>query len=352
MHEEVSKLYKSLRGLRQPNGLYIAATGDYYRQFCWLRDVFYQSLPELKTNPENYVQTYHTLLDWFQKVEKEYKKFSSLIKHPNPKYAFRYLHARVTPTMEEIHEHWQNKQNDVYGEIFYGIALGEKAGLKIIRNDRDRETINLMIKTLAAIEYWHDNDSGLWEENEEIHSSSIGACVSGLKAIQSIGFEVEQDLINKGIWALNNLLPRESPSKEVDLAQLTLIYPFGDVIDEQMKTKIIHNVETMILRKNGVLRYIGDWYYNTLAGGQVIGNEAEWTFGLAYLGIYYIQNNNLDKAKEYLEKILYHVKDGNVPELYYGNTDNPNDNTPLGWAVAMTILLFEEILKLDPNYRS
>jgi len=352
MHKEVGKLYKSLRGLRQPNGLYIASTGNYYRQFCWLRDVFYQSLPELKTNPKNYEQTYHTLLDWFHKVEKKYKKFSFLIKHPNPKYSYRYLHARVTPNMEEVHEHWQNKQNDIYGEMFYGIALGEKAGLNIIRNDKDKEIINLMVKALEAIEYWHDNDSGLWEENEEMHASSIGACVSGLKALKEIGFDISDELINKGIESLNKLLPRESPSKEVDLALLTLIYPFGDVIDDAMKAIIVENVESMILRNNGVLRYIGDWYFNTCSSGGTIGSEAEWTFGLAYLGMYYTQKNNLDKAKHYLERILNLVEDGNVPELYFGGTDKPNENTPLGWAVAMTILLYEEILKHEPNYKA
>jgi phosphorylase kinase alpha/beta subunit len=201
-----------------------------------------------------------------------------------------------------------------------------------------------MVRTLEALEYWHDSDSGLWEENEEMHASSIGACVSGLKALKSIGFDIKDELIQKGVETLNKLLPNESPTKEVDLALLTLIYPFGDAINDAMKAKIVKNVEEKILRNNGVIRYIGDWYYNTSNNCFSVGTEAEWTFGLAYLGMYYVLNNNLEKAKFYLNKIMKNVKDGNVPELYFSNTDTPNENTPLGWSVAMTIVLIEEIL--------
>lgn len=351
MNKELIELYNALESLRLPNGLNLAAAGPFYRQFCWLRDNVYQSLPYLKTSPEYYTQTMHVTLDWLLKVEKGHKKFYWLIESPHPKHQYRYLHARLLPHLEEVPGYWNNKQNDMFGEIFYAISLGEKAGLKIIRNNDDHIIIDKMIKVLQRIEYYHDTDHGVWEElPEEIHASSVGACVSGLKALKEIGFKMPNGLIERGEETLNNLLPRESALKEVDLALLTLVYPFGDVTTEKMKATIVNNIETKLLRKNGVIRYINDGYFNTFENGTQYGNEAEWTFGLAYLGIYYAERQNMHMAKFYLEKILRLVKNGMVPELYWSKSDNSNENTPLGWAVALTIILYEMILKECPDY--
>ena len=72
--------------------------------------------------------------------------------------------------------------------------------------------------------------------------------------------------------------------------------------------------------------------------------EAEWTFGLAWLSIIYEKLGKKKKAKQFLEKTIgTQTKDGEIPELYYSNTNKPNDNTPLGWSESLFITALHEV---------
>ena len=55
----------------------------------------------------------------------------------------------------------------------------------------------------------------------ELHTSSIGACVAGLHAVKML-VNVKEETIKKGEETLRFLLPRESESKDTDLALLSL----------------------------------------------------------------------------------------------------------------------------------
>src|SRR3989338_3943227 len=117
--------------------------------------------------------------------------------------------------MEEIPGEWGNKQNDAIGAVLFKIGELESKGVRIIRNISDTRILQKLVRYLEAIEYWHDKDNGMWEENEEVHASSVGACVAGLKEIRKVdGVEVPEWLIRKGEETLNKLLPRESETKE------------------------------------------------------------------------------------------------------------------------------------------
>lgn len=345
----INKLYENLKKLRLDNGLYIASTGEFYRQFCWLRDCFYESLPSLTIEPRLYEQTYHTILDYLKMVENKYKKFSSMIENPHPKEAWRYLHARISATtFDEIHTYWRNKQNDIVGELLFGISLGEQNGLDIIRDYDDIHIINLMIKYLEALEYWNDIDSSLWEEDEEHRASSIGTCVAGLIAIKNLNnpnIIISDSLIKNGKIALNQLLPYETKYRDVDMALLTLIYPFN-VVTEEQRNQILYNVEHKLLREHGCLRYIGDQYYNA-DYSNVFGNEATWSLGDLYLANIYIDMGNIEKGKFHLNRVLSKCPDGNIPELYVNGV--PNCNSILGWSNALAILALQKLDKLQTN---
>jgi len=175
----------------------------------------------------------------------------------------------------------------------------------------------------------------MWEENEEIHASSVGACVTGLKKIRKL-VDVPNELIKKGEKALKELLPRESKTKHVDLALLSLIYPYN-IVDEKTKLKILKNVEEHLVKEKGVIRYIGDRYHRN---GNGPGSEAQWTKGLPWLAVIYKQINRPDKYAHYMRK-TYSVMNprGELPELYYANTSRHNENTPLGWSQALAIVM-------------
>jgi GH15 family glucan-1,4-alpha-glucosidase len=333
------KLYSELQKLRLPNGFYVASTGPVYARFVWLRDTFYESLPCLKADPEAYAQTYSTLLEWLKKAEAKYTKFSAMIENPEPKYKWRYLHARVdAAAFEEDKAEWGNKQNDIVGEIMFGIALGESAGIKIIKDRTDIEILNLLVKYLEAIEYWNDIDSGIWEEIEEVRSSSVGACIAGLRALKALnikGLEIPEWLIGVGEHSLKKLLPRETATRDDDLALLTLIYPF-DVVGGDMAKTIIEKVQAQLEKTNGVIRYKGDTYFNNGF------SEAEWTLGFGFLGLSLLSIGDREGAARYYHKLVEKCPDGRIPELYLGGTDDANVNTPLGWSNALAWLLGEK----------
>jgi len=316
--------YEILKNLRLKNGLFIAAPSSIYNK-AWLRDNIYSAIGLEIVNVKEAIQTYHALLDILKKHE---YKINFAIKE-KPKHAYQYIHARYNPeTLEEYHEEWGNKQNDAIGALLFKIAELLDKKLPVLRNLDDYRIIQKLVFYLESIEYWHDKDNGMWEEYEEIHASSVGACLAGLKAIANQVY-VPSHLIEKGQETLNLLLPRESETKETDLALLSLIYPYNIVNDKQ-KSLILKNVEEKLLREKGVIRYINDQYFNK-------GKDASWTFGLAWLAVVY---KDIDKIKYefYLQKTIEAMTDNHeLPELYI-NDEIPNENTPLAWTHAMHLV--------------
>jgi len=262
-------------------------------------------------------------------LKHEFKIDHAIKQKPDAK--FKYIHARYDPeTLEEIWEEWGNKQNDAIGAILFKIGELEEKGIKIIKNRHDLRILQKLVWYLKSIEYWHDKDNGVWEENEEVHASSVGACVAGLKKISKI-VDVPKELIKKGEQTLKQLLPNESKTKQVDLALLSLIYPYN-VVNKKQAKQILKNVEEQLVRQRGVIRYIGDQYYNK-------NGEAEWCFGFPWLAIIYKQLNKPDKYAHYMRKSVEIMNNrSEMPELYFANSSVHNENSPLGWAQALFLV--------------
>lgn len=332
----LEKHLDNIRRLQTGSGLFLASRSDVSTGYnkAWLRDNFYTCL------------AFEEIEDW-ETVRKVWKALLAVfIKHKDkinwavenrPYNTFQYIHARYHPeTFEEFWEEWGNKQNDAVGAILFKIGDLEKKGIKILETDEEKGIIQTLVNYLGSIEYWHDPDNGVWEEYEEVHASSVGACLAGLKIIsQNHLAEVPQNLIEKGEEALQKMLPRESKSKFTDLALLSLIYPFG-VVGENMAREIIRHLEYHLEKDRGVIRYKNDRYYNKNEDG--VAEEAEWCFGFPWLSIIYGQFGDEDKAQEYLEKSFKTIHRDQIPELYYSDSDLPNDNTPLGWAESLFVV--------------
>jgi GH15 family glucan-1,4-alpha-glucosidase len=334
----------TLKDLQYASGLFAASSKSVATGYdkSWLRDNFYECMAfEVLKDYEVVERTYKALLQVFMKHE---KKIDWAIMH-KPDAKHKYIHARFHPeTFDEFWEDWGNKQNDSIGAILFNIGYLEKHNIIVLETKDEIRVIQKLVKYLESIEYWHDKDSGMWEENEEIHASSVGACVAGLKKIRNVkGIHVPLSLIKKGQDTLNKMLPRESDEKFVDLALLSLIYPYNIVTAEQ-RDKILENVEYHLVKKHGVIRYRSDYYYNKNKDG--FSEEAEWTFGFSWLAIIYRQKGDYKKAKEYIKKAIKTINDkGQVPELYYSNEDKYNENTPLGWAESLLIVALHKMIK-------
>jgi GH15 family glucan-1,4-alpha-glucosidase len=341
-----SKLTKQhlriLKNLQYNSGLFAASSKKVKTGYdkSWLRDNFYECIAFEVLNDWDVVEkTYHAILDIFKKHE---SKIDWAIRK-KPQYSYEYIHARFHPeTFEEFWEEWGNKQNDSIGAILFRIGELEHHHKKtILKTEDDVRIVNKIVHYLQSVEYWHDRDSGMWEEGEEVHASSVGACVAGLKSISRLPkIKVPPELIRNGEETLRKLLPRESEGKFVDLALLSLIWPYN-VVTEKQKKEILRNVEYLLLRKRGVIRYKNDHYYNKNVDGY--SEEAEWTFGLSWLAIIYEHLGDAKKAKFFLNKMIKTATNKGVPELYFSHSKKFNKNTPLGWSESLFIVALHDI---------
>lgn len=340
--ERVRRHLDNLLKLRTPSGLFLASSLSVQTGYdkAWLRDNVYEALAfEYAEEWDVVAKTYHTLLDIF---DKHVDKINWAVTN-KPFESWQFIHARYNPeTLEEFWESWGNKQHDAVGAILFKLADFEAKGHSMLRNDKDRKTVQTLIYYICNVEYWHDTDSGMWEENEEVHASSIGAVLAGLKKWQEVGgMDVDQDAIDRGQAALDALLPRESESKFTDLALISLIYPYN-VVSPEMARQIVENLEYHLTKDRGVIRYKFDRYYNANEDGY--SEEAEWCFGLSWLAIAYKRLGDEGKAREYMDKATATVtKDGQIPELYFSNSHEANENNPLGWSESMYVVALFEV---------
>jgi phosphorylase kinase alpha/beta subunit len=334
---EIESHLKVLRSLQTPTGLFTASASSVKTGYnkAWLRDVFFMTLAFQETNNFPVVQKaakallgilckHQSKIDWAT--------------HNKPLESWQYIHARYNPeTFDEYWEEWGNKQNDAVGEVLFLLSACEKSGHSAVETEEEREMVQMLVDYLHNVEYWQDSDSGIWEEYQELHASSVGASVAGLRQAKSLPYiTIPEGAIEKGEAVLRKLLPRESDTKTTDLALLSLIYPFAVTTDAE-RDLILERIERENLRERGVIRYKGDAYYARKTETETL--EAEWCFGLSWLAIIYANMEQVDKATDFLEKAKATVTaDGLVPELYYGGTDTPNENTPLGWAESMYIV--------------
>lgn len=340
--ESIERHLDNLRTLITPSGLFRASSHSVATGYdkAWLRDNAYEALAfEYVNDWDTVAKTYHALLDIF---DKHIDKINWAVSN-KPFETWQYIHARYNPeTLEEFWESWGNKQHDAVGLILYKLANFEAKGHSMLRNKKDRKTVQTLIHYICNVEYWHDTDNGIWEENEEVHASSIGAVVAGLKQWKVVGdMDVDQDAIDRGEKALKSLLPRESETKFTDLALLSLIFPYR-IVGKDMATQIVSNLEYHLTKDKGVLRYKFDAYYNKNPDGY--SEEAEWCFGLSWLAIAHKVLGNNDQAKAYLQKATDTItKDGKIPELYLSHSNQPNENTPLGWSESMYVVALHEV---------
>lgn len=343
MHDKlIAQHLGILENLQYESGLFAASKkgeGAGYDK-AWLRDNFYECLAfEVLGDFETVRKTYRAILDIF--LKHEYKIDYAISR--KPEHTHQYIHPRYDPvTFEEYWEEWGNKQNDSIGCILFEIGKleKEKPGILGLTED-DLRVLQKLVWYLSTLEYWHDPDSGMWEENQEVHASSVGACLAGLISIDGVrGITVPPELIEKGKQKLREILPRESAGKFVDLALLSLIWPYDIVTREEAQT-ILDNVEYHLVRERGVIRYKGDRYFNANEDG--VSEEAEWTFGLSWLAIIYEKRGDTEKAREYVEKAKAAASRKGMPELYFSNSPRYNENTPLGWSESLFIVALHDL---------
>lgn len=332
-------ILREMEKLRRPSGAFIAAPSlDYYA--CWLRDHLYTSFCYY------YLGEFQKLREgiWivFDILQKHRGKIDNIICSP-PHNPHDFLHAKYNPdTLEEVTREWGHHQLDAIGLFLHIVAdLNFKNIEKVIRNKNDSDIIQLLILYLCAIRYWESRDNGMWEDDWAIHASSIGAVLKGLDYIKWRQIAVVPDsMIASGRETLNKLLPNESESRSVDMAQLSLIWPYN-VVESKMANTLLERVETGLVQTHGLNRYWGDSYYRSQNGV-----SGEWPMGFFWLSIIASQRNKGRKAAYWFDKGTEQMtSDQHIPELY--KDGKPNNHQPLAWAHAMALIAKSKLSKLS-----
>lgn len=309
------------------------------------------------------------------------------------------LHAKYdTETGLEVvaDDAWGHLQIDATSLFLLMLAQMTASGLRLVFTQGEVDFVQNLIYYISRA--YRIPDFGIWERGNkinngktEVNASSVGMAKAALQALDNFNLfgadgppwavvHTIADSIARARTTLQALLPRESRSKEVDSALLSIIgFPAFAVSD----TELVHRTQSEILSKlagnYGCKRFLLDGHQTVLEDAHRIhyehaelakfeNIESEWPLFYSYLFINSLFDGDDTQAAYYRNKLesLMVEKDGLklLPELYYvpeefveaekkdpGSQPRvPNDNVPLVWAQSLyTVGLLLDEGYIDPD---
>jgi len=296
---------------------------------------------------------------------------------------------------------WGHLQLDATSLFVLMLVQMTLGGLRIINNRDEVAFIQNLVWYLSRA--YCTPDYGIWERGNkinhgqrELNASSIGMVLAALQAVDDFDLfggdgddttriRVLADDIARTETTLLTLLPRESGSKEVDGALLSIIgFPAFAVRDPDLVREVEHAVITKLSGRYGCKRFLRDGHQTVLEDESKLhyepfelekfaGIESEWPLFFSYLLINRYFAGDSDEAlrfNEKLRRLAVADADGTrlLPELYFvpegrvqderrspGSVERePNENQPLVWAQSLWVvgrLLLDgavDLAELDP----
>jgi phosphorylase kinase alpha/beta subunit len=281
-------------------------------------------------------------------------------------------------------DEWGHLQLDATSIFLLMLAQMTASGFHIIYTIDEVNFIQNLVYYIGRT--YRTPDYGIWERgnkinkgNPELNASSVGMAKAALEAINGLDLfgvrgsqrsviHVLPDEIARSRITLESLLPRESSSKEVDAALLSVIgYPAFAVEDQALCDRTRNEVITKLQGNYGCKRFLRDGHQTVLEDNsrlhyepwelqQFEHIESEWPLFFTYLmldGFFRNDWNQVNEYRERLEQVLVD-RDGLqlLPELYYVPDDRvdaerktpqsqprlPNENIPLVWAQSLFLL--------------
>lgn len=315
----MEKDFAVIRSQQLPSGLSIAGAGDYDK--LWIRDNVYVALAFVAAG---HLTDAAAIYEGLFTIIKRYETILDGTTYPEQ--GSELLHPRFTVEGETVPGYWSNKQHDAVGALLFGTGQLHAIDESYVTASM-KELCQKLVNYLERCRYWEDTDNGMWEEDPPVlHASSLGACIRGIEMVSSF-CKYDKQAHEKAKTTLEELLPRESELHPEDMAQLSLVWPYGYKLDD-----VVAAVEKRLLKDKGVIRFVGDLYESN------DGNEPQWVLGIPWLGIAHHELGNLDQAAEYLKQTEDLYTDHGLPESYIAENE-ACVHTPLAWSHAMTIVL-------------
>jgi phosphorylase kinase alpha/beta subunit len=304
------------------------------------------------------------------------------------------LHAKYdTNTGDTVvgDDQWGHLQLDATSLYLLMLAQMTTSGLCIIYNTDEVNFVQNLVYYIGRA--YRTPDYGIWERgnkinhgNPELNASSVGMAKAALEAMnncdlfgvngsQASVVHILLDEIARTRTTLHSLLPRESSSKEVDAALLSVIgFPAFAVEDAALCDRTRHNVIHKLQGTYGCKRFLRDGHQTVIEDvtrlhyepwelQQFQHIECEWPLFFTYLMLDALFRGDRAQAEDYHQKLqpLFVERNGCrlLPELYYvpeaaldaerhapqSQPRLPNANVPLVWAQSLYYLA--ELLRED-----
>lgn len=310
----------------------------------------------------------------------------------DPKDSLHAKYSTLTGLPVVADDAWGHLQIDATSLFLLMLAQMTAGGLRIVRTYDEVDFVQNLIYYISAA--YRTPDYGIWERGNkinngktEINASSVGMAKSALLALDGLNLfgkvgspraivHTVSDSISLARTSLASLLPRESLSKEVDSALLSVIgFPAFAVGNPELVTETRDEILKKLGGTYGCKRFLWDGHqtvledpsrlyyeHSELANFEHI--ESEWPLFFSYLYINALFAGNKTTATYYrhkIESVAIEV-DGIklIPELYYLPEENiaaekqnpksqtrvPNENIPLVWAQS----IYYAGLLIDENF--
>ncbi len=297
------------------------------------------------------------------------------------------LHAKYNTQTGEVvvgDKEWGHLQLDATSLFLLMLAQMTASGLRIVFSNEEVNFVQNLVHYISRA--YRTPDYGIWERGNkmnhgvaELNASSIGMAKAALEAMagcnlfgnnsgQAAVIHVIRDDIARTRITLESLLPRESISKEVDAALLTITgFPAFAVDNALLREKTEAAIVTKLQGRYGCKRFLLDGHQTVLEDHQrlhyephelkqFMDIECEWPLFFCYLLLNHLLAGNKEAAAEYSQRLhsLLVQQNGQdlLPELYIvpheaiaaekqhpkSQTRIANENVPLVWAQSLFIL--------------
>jgi len=297
------------------------------------------------------------------------------------------LHAKYDTQSGQVvvdDDKWGHLQLDATSIFLLMLAQMTRSGLGIIKSVEEVSFIQNLVWYVGR--GYRTPDYGIWERGNkinngrvEINASSVGMVKSALQAMRGLNLlpergekigtiHVMEDEIARCRTTLENLLPRESLSKEVDAACLSIIgFPAFAIENEKLVEKTRQHILDKLAGPYGCKRFLLDGHQTVLEDHDRLHYEmnelrnfehieSEWPLFYAFLfleSLFKDDVTEMDRYRALLDKLRVE-KDGMLllPELYYvaaeqvaaekanpgSQVRQPNNNVPLVWTQSLYTL--------------
>jgi phosphorylase kinase alpha/beta subunit len=290
---------------------------------------------------------------------------------------------------------WGHLQLDATSLYLLMLAQMTVSGLEIIQTLDEVDFVQNLVYYIGRT--YRTPDYGIWERgnkinhgNPELNTSSLGMAKAALEAMDGLNLfglrggpksviHVLPDEVARSRTTLSSLLPRESNSKEIDAALLSVIgFPAFAVEDRAIIKRTRQKILDKLAGNYGCKRFLRDGHQTVLEDTSRLHYEpeelqkfehieSEWPLFFTYLILDGLFRGDTAQVETFRQQIksLFVERNGwfLLPELYYIPADKiaaekanprsqprlPNENIPLIWAQSLYILgelIFEGFIAL------